>query len=76
VRSVPFSDVLRNGSCAIGGREPCQAGNRAALSVLADVPRGCLFGAKVAVSACKYVSTLRRVALQLGLNERRCLYVL
>ena len=39
---VPLS-VLRNGSCAIGNREPCQVGNQAALSGPADVPQGHLF---------------------------------
>ena len=33
---------MTGGSCAIGGCEPCQAGNRAALSSLTDVPRGSL----------------------------------
>ena len=37
------SPVLRNGSCAIGHREPCQVGDQAALSGYPDVPRGRLF---------------------------------
>ena len=37
--------MLKNGSCAIEGCEPCQVGNQAALSGLLDVPQGCLFGA-------------------------------
>ena len=45
VRPVPFFKALKDGSCAISGCEPCQAGDRAALSGLADVPRGCLSGA-------------------------------
>ncbi len=38
-------NVLTNGSCAIGGCEPCQVGNQAALSSSADAPRGSLFRA-------------------------------
>ena len=67
MRSVPFSEVLKDGSCAIGGCEPCQAGNRAALSGLADVPRGCLSGAEEAVNARKCVSILECMILELGL---------
>jgi len=66
VRSVPFSKAMKDGSCAISGCEPCQAGNRAALSGLADVPRGCLSGAEEAVNACKVVSILGRMILELG----------
>jgi len=66
VRSVPFSEVLKDGSCAIGGCEPCQVGNQAALSGLADVPRGCLSGAKETVNACKCVSIGKCMILELG----------
>jgi len=38
-------------------------GNQAALSGLSDVPRGCLFGANVAVTVCKGISTERCMAL-------------
>ena len=51
--SAPQLFVLKNWSCAIGNREPCQVGNQAALSGALDVPRGCLFGAKTAVNAWK-----------------------
>ena len=34
--------VLTTGSCAILAREPCQAGNRAAISGYLYVPQGCL----------------------------------
>ena len=45
--------VLKDGSCAIGNREPCQVGNQAALSGAFDVPQGSLFGASVVVNAHK-----------------------
>ena len=45
--------MLKNGSCAIESREPCQVGNQAALSGEFDVPQGCLFGAEAAVNAHK-----------------------
>ncbi len=51
--TAPFFAVLKNGSCAIRGCEPCQVGNGAALSGLSGVPQGCLFGAEMAVNACK-----------------------
>ena len=77
VWSVPFPEVLKDGSCAISGREPCQAGDRAALSNLADVPRGCLSGAEGAVNARKCVSILECMILELGLirdgGDRFCL---
>ena len=38
-------------------------GNQAALSGLSDVPQGCLFGADVAVTVCKGISTERCMAL-------------
>ncbi len=44
--------VLKNGSCAIVNREPCQVGNQAALSGAFGVPQGSLFGAGSAVNAC------------------------
>ena len=50
---APYFSVLKNGSCAIRGCEPCQVGNGAALSGLSSVPQGCLFGAEMAVNACK-----------------------
>ena len=51
--TAPLFSVLKNGSCAIRGCEPCQVGNEAALSGLSGVPQGCLFGAEMAVNACK-----------------------
>ena len=51
--TAPLLFVLKNGSCAIRGCEPCQVGNGAALSGLSGVPQGCLFGAEMAVNACK-----------------------
>lgn len=51
--TAPSVAVLKDGSCAIRGCEPCQVGNGAALSGLSSVPRGCLFGAVKAVNACK-----------------------
>ena len=51
--TAPFVAALKNGSCAIRGCEPCQVGNEAALSGLSGVPQGCLFGAEIAVNACK-----------------------
>ena len=51
--TAPLLFVLKNGSCAIRGCEPCQVGNGAALSGLSSVPRGCLSGAEKAVNACK-----------------------
>ena len=51
--TAPSVAVLKDGSCAIRGCEPCQVGNEAALSGLSGVPRGCLFGAEKAVNACK-----------------------
>ena len=38
-------------------------GNQAALSGLSDVPRGSLFGANVAVTVCKGISTEGCMAL-------------
>jgi len=45
--------VMKDGSCATRGCEPCQVGNQAALSGLSGVPRGRLSGAVVAVTVCK-----------------------
>ena len=53
MQSAPSLSVLKDGSCAIRGCEPCQVGNGAALSGLSGVPRGCLSGAERAVNACK-----------------------
>ena len=36
--------MMKDGSCAIGAREPCQVGDQAALSGVVDVPQGCLSG--------------------------------
>ena len=47
--------MLKDGSCATRGREPCQVGNQAALSGLSGVPRGSLSGADVAVTVCKSI---------------------
>ena len=53
MQPAPYSSVLKDGSCAIRGCEPCQVGNQAALSSLSGVPQGCLFGADEAVTVCK-----------------------
>ena len=45
--------MLKDGSCATRGCEPCQVGNQAALSGLSGVPRGRLSGAEVAVTVCR-----------------------
>ena len=45
--------MLKGGSLAIEGCEPCQVGNQAALSGYLDVPRVRLSGAGAAVNACK-----------------------
>ena len=45
--------MLKGGSLAIEGCEPCQVGNQAALSGYLDVPRVRLPGAGAAVNACK-----------------------
>ena len=63
MQPAPFSSVLKDGSCAIRGCEPCQVGNQAALSGLSGVPQGYLFGADVAVNVCKGISTGRCMAL-------------
>ena len=52
MRSASYFLVLKDGSCAIKNREPCQVGNQAALSGAFDVPQGHLFGARGAVNAC------------------------
>ena len=51
MQSAPSLLVLKNWSCAIKNREPCQVGNQAALSGAFDVPQGSLFGARSAVNA-------------------------
>ena len=51
--TAPLLFVLKDGSYAIRGCEPCQVGNGAALSGLSGVPRGRLFGAGMAVNVCK-----------------------
>ena len=63
MQSAPFTAVLKNGSCAIRGCEPCQVGNQAALSGLSGVPQGRLFGAEVAVNVCKSISKERCMVL-------------
>ena len=52
--AVPYFSTLKNGSCAIDGCEPCQAGNRAALSSMFDVPQGRLFRVESTVNAYIY----------------------
>ena len=47
--------MLKNGSCATRGCEPCQVGNQAALSGLSGVPRGNLFGVETAVTVCRVI---------------------
>ena len=63
MQSAPFSLVLKNGSCAIRGCEPCQVGDQAALSSFSGVPQGCLFGADGAVNVCKGISKERCMVL-------------
>ena len=48
--------VLTVGSCAIAAREPCQAGNRAAISGYRYVPQGCLTRANCMISAYEIAS--------------------
>ena len=61
--TAPSLFVLKGGSCAIRGCEPCQVGDQAALSGLSGVPQGCLFGADGAVNVCKGISTERCMVL-------------
>ena len=63
MQPAPFASVLKSGSCAIRGCEPCQVGDQAALSGLSGVPQGCLFGADGAVNVCKGISTERCMVL-------------
>ncbi len=58
--------VLKNGSCAIGNREPCQVGNQAALSGAPDVPRERLFRAVGSKIAWERISILRCMVLFCG----------
>ena len=51
--------MLKDGSCATRGCEPCQVGNQAALSGLSGVPRGSLFGVEVAVTVCRGIFEVR-----------------
>ena len=67
--SAPQQAVLINGSCATGGCEPCQVGNQAALSSLLRVPQGRLFGAGMAVTVCKGISTEGCMTLSDTSNE-------
>ena len=48
--------VLTIGSRAIAAREPCQAGNRAAISGYRYVPQGCLIRANCTISAYEFAS--------------------
>lgn len=63
--------VLTVGSRAMSECEPRQAGNRAAISISRDVPRGCLTRANCMISAYKTVSisgctTKKKVSSRLG----------
>ena len=49
---------LKDGSRAIGSREPCQVGNQAALSGSAGVPRGRLSRGQILTYACGRCSIL------------------
>ena len=64
------SSVMKNGSCAIESREPCQVGNQAALNGIFDVPRGCLFGAGGGVNAWKRIVDLEVYDLIGHLNKK------
>lgn len=46
------SGTMRGGPPAMGGREPCQVGNQAALSSPPCVPQGCRFGAGCPGNGC------------------------
>ena len=73
MQSAPFSLVLKNGSCAIRGCEPCQVGDQAALSSLSGVPQGCLFGANGAVNVCKSISKERCMVLfDVSKKQKQC----
>ena len=63
MQSAPLSTVLKDGSCATRGCEPCQVGDQAALSGLSGVPQGCLSGAEGAVNVCKRISKERCMVL-------------
>jgi hypothetical protein len=71
VRSAHCVNAMTNGSRAIDSREPCQAGNRAALSGMFNVPRGSLFRAGSGVYAHKYVFDYKVYGLVLYLTLRR-----
>ena len=53
--TAPFLNVMKNGSYATRGCEPCQVGNQAALSGLSCVPQGGLSGAEAAVTVCRCI---------------------
>ena len=68
--------MLKNGSCAINGREPCQVGNQAALSGMFDVPRGSLFRVQSEINASEARSMFGYMILFcilriVGLDARR-----
>ena len=56
MQPAPSASVMKGGSCATRGCEPCQVGNQAALSGLSGVPQGCLPGADRTVNVCKGIS--------------------
>ena len=58
MQPAPSASVMKGGSCATRGCEPCQVGNQAALSGLSRVPQGRLFGADVVVNVCKGIIDL------------------
>ena len=62
-----YYSALKNGSCAIDGCEPCQAGNRAALSSMFDVPQGRLFRVECTVNAYMSIFDLKVYGLTLHL---------
>ena len=53
--AAQYLSALKDGSRAIDGCEPCQAGNRAALSSMFDVPQGRLFRVEGAVNAYIFI---------------------
>jgi len=63
VWSATVLGAVKNGSCAIECREPCQVGNQAALSEFFNVPRGRLFRASKLFSAYIGCSNLRCMVL-------------
>ena len=69
VWSAPCVIALRDWSCAINGFEPCQAGDRAALRSMFDVPQGSLSRARAAVNAYTVLFGVRCMVLTVYLAD-------